>query len=119
MAGKVYVFNCYNEPVQLVVNGFAAGAIPSWGSTGASIYQPQSIALGRVKASASGPQFASGNNACRAQWDSFAVTVNVGIPSQGVSLDDDLLLYLFVNQSLLASTRGLVLQAFPNNRIDF
>src|SRR5258708_36583935 len=109
MAGKVYVFNCYNEPVALAVNGSPAGTIPPWGNMGASTYQPQSIALGRAKSTgSSGPQFGPGNNACRAQWESFSFMLSIVVPSprSGVSLDDDLVLYLFVTESGLATTRG-------------
>ena len=118
MAGRVCVFNCFNESInQISVGGYAGGAIAAWGGSGAAMYQPQSIALPRIKHgdARTGPQFAVGDNPCQVAWDSWLVTVNVTVPSPGsVSLDDDLLLYVFVNQSVLVSTRGMVLGTFSN-----
>jgi hypothetical protein len=112
MPGRVYVYNCYNEPMNsLTVGGASAGSISAWSGPN---YQPQSISVPRAKYSAPG-QFVIGDVPCQVQWDSLSVTTTITIPTTGVSLDDDLILYVAVNQSILLSTRGYVLNTFPNN----
>jgi hypothetical protein len=118
--GSVFVFNCYNETVgQLSVAGYSAGSITAWGNSGNTIYQPQSIAVARIaqNESRTAAQFAFGDNPCRIDWDSFSATFTVAIPdpSSGVSLDDDLILYAAVNQTILLNSRGSVLATFNNS----
>ena len=116
MAGRVYVFNANSEATNLSVGGFPGGTIPGWGF-GASMYQPQSVAVPRIK-NADGrnaAQFAYGENPCQASWDSFSVRMSIIIPTNGVSIDDDLILYVCANQSTLVNTRGYVLGIFQNS----
>jgi hypothetical protein len=50
----------------------------------------------------------------RIDWDTFTVQTSislVGLPN--VSLDDDLILYIAVNQMTLMTTRGFVLLSVP------
>jgi hypothetical protein len=118
MAGSVYVFNCYNEPASTFsVGGFSAGGIPAWNRS----YQPESLSLRRIKHGdqRTAAQFAFGDNSCLIVWDSFSATTTVSIPTSGVSLDDDLILYVCTNQSMLLNTRGYVLDTFRVDRAAF
>ena len=48
MPGKVYCFNCYNEPMnQLNVNGMSAGGVRGWSSSGPTIYTPSAVPVPR------------------------------------------------------------------------
>jgi len=118
MPGKVYCFNCYNETVnQLNVNGLLAGAIGGWATSGSTIYTPVSLAVARARHGdgQTVPVFPNDQpTPLRIDWDTFTVhaTVNtVGLPN--ISLDDDLVLYLSLNQLTLMSTRGFVLLTVP------
>jgi hypothetical protein len=113
--GSVYVFNAYNEPVgSLSVSGGSAGTIAAWSSGGRDKYTPASLSVPRSR-SKTGGQFANGDNPVVASWDSFTGRTTVKIPGfdQGVSLDDDLILFLTTNKAILESTRGRVLDIFP------
>lgn len=114
MPGKVYCFNAYNEPLQLTVNGASAGSVPSWG--GAGPYAPAALAVPRAR-HADGQPGAFPNDRptpLRLAWDSYEAmpVVNLaGLPN--VSLDDDLILFIAVNQITLMNTRGFVLLTTP------
>jgi len=117
---NVYVFNCYNEPITgLSVGGYKAGDISGY-ADGSSppppIYTPTSLAVPRSKDSQSSATFAIGDNTLLAPWDSFRGNATITIPDpakQLVSLDDPLLLFLAVNDAILLTTRGYILQHFP------
>ncbi|HEY1604926.1 MAG TPA: hypothetical protein VGF77_04955 [Allosphingosinicella sp.] len=117
MPGKVYCFNCYNETMnQLNVNGLSAGSIGGWSSSGSAIYTAVAVAVNRARHSdGSQPVFSNDQpTALRLNWDSFAIQTQislVGLPN--VSLDDDLILYIAVNQLTLVSSRGFVLLSQP------
>jgi hypothetical protein len=112
--GSVYVFNCYNEPISgLVVGGGRVGNIPGWASGGSTIYTPSAIRVPRSKSAAPG-NFATGDNSVRSPWDSYTGTTKITIPGPGsISLDDDLILFLAVNQATLMTTRVFVNATFP------
>lgn len=117
---NVYVFNLYNEPITgLSVAGYAAGNIDGYanGSNPPSIpiYTPASLSVPRVKSPGSTAAFAIGDNALTAPWNSFRGTATITIPDPTkapISLDDPLILLLAVNQAILLSTRGYVLNTF-------
>jgi hypothetical protein len=118
MPGKVYCFNCFNEPInQFNVNGLSAGTIAGWSSTGSTIYTPVSLGVIRARHgdSQSAPVFPNDQpTPLRMDWDSFTVQAQislVGLPN--VSLDDDLILYIALNQLTLMNTRGFVLLTQP------
>jgi hypothetical protein len=118
--GGIYVFNCYNEPInRLSVAGGQAGTIPPWsaGDRGQFLYTPAGIRVPRARSKTPG-QFAIGDNAVSIEWDSFTGTATINIPGgdSGVSLDDDLVLFVAVNQATLQSTRGFVLATFKINQ---
>jgi hypothetical protein len=119
--GNVYCFNCYNEPVeQLNVNGVAFGsvtpAIGGWAATGGTIYTPLSVPVPRSK-------HGDGNAATfpndmstplRINWDSWTVQTDIDISKiPNLSLNDDLILYIAINQLTLMNTRGFVLLTKP------
>jgi hypothetical protein len=114
MPGKVYCFNCYNETInQFNVNGLAAGSISGWATSGATIYTPVSLAVARARHGdgQSVPVFPNDMpTPLRIDWDTFTIQTSIncqGLPN--VSLDDDLILYMALNQLTLMTTRGFVL----------
>jgi len=118
MAGNVYCFNCYNEPInQLNVNGLAFGtatpAIGPWATSGATIYTPVSVAVPIAKHGDAGACAFSWDmdTPLRANWDSY--TLNNPVPAinslPNVSMDDPLILYIAVNHLTLMNARGFVL----------
>jgi hypothetical protein len=112
MPGKVHCFNLYSEPLRLQVNGVAAGTIPGWDSSGSGQYRPFGLAVARTKHAGGGPAaFANdGDVSLRMAWDDFTATGSVRIGGQpNISLDDDLILQIAVNQMSLLNTRGFVL----------
>jgi hypothetical protein len=120
---NVYVFNLYNEPITgLSVAGYAAGNIDGY-ATGTTppnvpIYTPATLAVPRSKSPGSSASFSIGDNSLVAPWNSFRGTATITIPDprkDPVSLDDPLILLLAVNQAILLSTRGYVLNTFPVN----
>ena len=118
MPGKVYCFNCYNETMnQLNVNGLTAGSISGWSSSGSTIYTPVAKAVNRARHGdgQTEPVFPNDQpTPLRFDWDSFTIQTQislVGLPN--VSLDDDLILYIAINQLTLMSTRGFVLLTQP------
>ena len=120
VGGNVYVFNCFNEPIsRLLVSGGSAGAIGAWstGDRGAFKYTPAGLRVPRAKSETAG-EFATGDNALSVSWDSFtgAATIKIPDPGSGVSFNDDLVLFVAVNQATLQSTRGFVLASFPVER---
>jgi hypothetical protein len=117
---KVYVFNCYHEPVTgLSVGGHAAGDIPGYADGSAPpppIYTPASLAVPRSKGQESSATFAIGPNTLLVPWDSFRGQATIAVPDpakQHISLADPLLLFLAVNDAILLTTRGYVVQQFP------
>lgn len=120
MAGKVYCFNCYNEPIhQLTVNGVSFGqAIGPWATSGAGTYTPVAAAVPRVRRG-DGSAAAFPNDRptqLRIDWDSFTGQAAIDLSAlAGISLDDDLILFIAVNQMMLMQTRGFVLTIVPVN----
>jgi hypothetical protein len=114
---SVYVFNCYNEPISgFTVGGSQVGDIPgsSSGSGQAARYTPAGLPVPRSRHPDPG-SFAIGNNQVSSPWDSFLGTATITIPdpsSSGISLDDDLILFLALNQAMLLTTRGFVKATF-------
>jgi hypothetical protein len=117
MSGNVYVFNCYNEPInQLNIANLGAGGIAGWSTTAGTLYTPAQLKVARSKYPESSATFAIGDNQLAALWDSFTgnVTVTIPDPKAGdVSLDDDLILFLTKNEAVLLTTRGMVQATFP------
>jgi hypothetical protein len=115
--GNVYVFNNFNEPISaLNVASFQAGAVPAWTANGNAIYTPQFIKIPRVKHAdeRTSAAFAQDQaNDVVAKWDSFIGHGVITMPAGDVSLDEDLILYLAVNQFTLLTTRGFVKQNVP------
>jgi hypothetical protein len=118
MPGKVYCFNCYNETInQFNVNGLSAGTISGWATSGATIYTPVSLPVARARHGdgQTVPVFPNDQpTPLRIDWDTFTIQASistVGLPN--VSLDDDLILYIALNQLTLMSTRGFVLVSVP------
>ncbi|HEX8392435.1 MAG TPA: hypothetical protein VF665_08780 [Longimicrobium sp.] len=122
MAGKVTVFNCFNEPVtNLSVAGYSAAAtIAGWADgtvTGVPKYTPSSTTVPRAKYAGSSAVFAIGDNAVKVPWDSFTGSITVTVPSSvpgtgPISLDQDLMLYVGANQAFLTTQFGYVIGTF-------
>lgn len=120
MPGKVYCFNCYNEPIsQLNVNGLSAGGVSGWATSGAGIYTPASVAIARVRHGdgQSSPAFPNDQpTPLRIDWDSFTVQTTINLTNlPSISLEDDLILYIALNQATLITTRGFVLLSQPHS----
>jgi len=121
MAGNVYCFNCYNEPLnQLNVNGVPFGtvtpAIGGWAATGGTVYTPLAVPVPRSKhGDGSGATFPNDMpTPLRINWDSWTVQTQIDISKiPNLSLNDDLILYIAINQLTLMSTRGFVLLTQP------
>lgn len=115
--GNVWVFNCFNEAATLTVASYPAGTIPAWTASGPSIYQPSAISVPRVKHSDDqpGPAFSNdGKNELSVTWDSAQYqSVSMPIPAGDISIDNDLVLYLTLNQFILMDTDGFVLATVP------
>ena len=122
MAGNVYTFNCYNEPVKaLNINGSPFGsatpAIGPWAATGSTIYTPVSVAVPISKHGDDGDAAFSwdADTQVRINWDSWMV--NTSVPAiqslPNTSMDDPLILYLALNQLTLMNARGFVLKSIP------
>ena len=116
---SVYVFNCLNEPITgLAVAGYKVGNIPDWsdGRSGpATRYTPAGLPVPRSEFPTSEGTFAIGDNAVSSPWDSYIGRATITIPdprSTGVSLDDDLILFLASNEAMLLTTRGFVVAHF-------
>lgn len=120
MPGDVYVFNCYNEPINTFnIANLNAGSIPGWSATAATLYTPAELKVPRTKYPADDKAtFAIGSNQVAALWDSFTGSTDVEIPDpkdSDVSLDDDLILFLTKNEAILLTTRGFVKNTFKVN----
>jgi len=118
MPGQVYCFNCYNEPFHLNVNGLSvAGSVPGWSTSGPTIYTPVSIAVNRARHGdgQSTPVFpADRPTPLRIDWDSFTAQTSINLTNLlNVSLEDDLILYVALNQLTLVTNRGFVLMHVP------
>jgi hypothetical protein len=118
MPGKVYCFNCYNETInQFNVNGLPAGTISGWATSGATIYTPVSTAIARARHGdgQTTPVFPNDMpTPLRIDWDTFTVQTSISLVNlPNVSLDDDLILYMALNQLTLMTTRGFVLLNQP------
>lgn len=126
MPGKVYCFNAYNEPMnKLSVNGMpvpppaitgspTGPAIAGWSAEGATIYTPKALPVSRARHGdgQSAPVFPNDVTQLRFEWDSFTANTSLDLTKlQNVSLDDDLILYIAINQMTLMTTRGFVLQS--------
>ena len=120
MPGNVYCFNNYNEPInQFNVNGSSFGTNPvigGWAAAGATIYTPLAVPVPRVRhGDGAGAAFASDQpTPVRVNWDSWTIQGTVDLTLvKNVSLDDDLILYIAINQLTLMDTRGFVLLTVP------
>lgn len=118
MPGKVYCFNCYNEPInQFAVNGLSAGRASGWSAAGSSIYTPASLAVPRARHGDGQSTAVFPNDmptALSIDWDSYSIQGSIDLSRlANVSLDDDLILYIALNQMTLMSTRGFVLSTTP------
>jgi hypothetical protein len=111
---------CYNEPVhRLTVDGNDVGNIAPWSEGGANRpakYTPASLTVPRSK-NPEPKSFAIGNNRLSAQWDSFTGTASIKIPDlREVSLDEDLLLFLALDEATMMNVHGYVMARFPVSR---
>lgn len=118
--GKVTVFNCYNEPVsRLNIDGGDVGDIAPWSEGGGNRpakYTPASLTVPRSK-NPEPKSFAIGSNRLSSQWNSFTGTATIEIPDPSqVSLNDDLLLFLAINEATMLTTRGYVIARFSVSR---
>ena len=112
MASKVYIFNLFNEPAKLSLNGGKAGTINGWNKT--SGYAPAYLA---VESATHGDQSegkvyrgGKGENDVRVDWDSGYATGTIIFPTveQEVSIDQDLVCYIAKNQAFVEVTTGFV-----------
>ena len=112
ISSNVYVFNCYNEPINALSVQFGTPVtIAGYGSSPTK-YTPAGTAGPRAKGLAAGV-FGVGANNLTAAWDSGTGTCTVVIPSPpNFSVDDDLILFIMLNKAVLADTRGHVLGTF-------
>lgn len=118
MPGSIYCFNCYNEPINaLTVNGMNAGSVSGWATSGATVYTPVALPVARARHGDGSPVPVFGNDMptpIQINWDSYTMQTTVdltGLPN--VSIDDDLILYIALNQMTLMNTRGFVLLSQP------
>lgn len=113
MPGKVYCFNCYNETInQLNANGGSAGDVSGWARSGSAIYTPVAIAVPRARhGDGMGAVFPNDQpTSLRIDWDSYTVQTSLDLSAlRNVSLDDDLILQITLNQLTLINTRGFAL----------
>jgi hypothetical protein len=123
IAGKVTVFNCYSEPIdRLLVNGDSVGDIAAWSEGGANRppkYTPASLTVPRSKAPEP-KSIAIGDNDFRIDWGSFdgRSTILVPSPAQSpITLNDDLLLFVAINEATLMDDRGFVWGRAPVRRV--
>ena len=114
MAGTVTVFNSYNEPVtNLLVANNVAGNIAGWAAgPSPSKYTPSALSVARSKYPQTTPVFAYGDNRVVIPWNSYTGNTTISIPAT-TSVDDDLILYLTLNQAVLLTARGMVLSITP------
>ena len=112
--GNVYVYNNFNEPISVLkIATFEAGAVPAWVADGNAIYTPQSIKIPRIRHAderTSAAFVQDQSNDIVVKWDSFMGHGVITMPAGEVSLEDDLILYLAINQFTLMTTRGFVKQ---------
>ena len=119
LTSKVYVFNCYNEVINgLKIAGNTAGDVAGWSTTAGTKYTPSQLAVPRSKFPSEDDTatFAIGENDVFMRWTSFSGTVTVVIPdpkeSTGISLEEDLILFLTRNQAILLTTKGYIRGTF-------
>jgi hypothetical protein len=99
------------------VNGLSAGTVGGWAASGTTIYTPVALAVPRARHGDGQSTAVFPNDMptpLRIDWDSYTIQSSismVGLPN--VSLDDDLILYIAVNQMTLMTTRGFVLLSVP------
>ena len=117
---KVYVFNCYHEPITgLSVGGHAARRHPRVRRrerTAAADLHAGEPGGPRSKGQESSATFAIGPNTLLVPWDSFRGQATIAVPDpakQHIGLADPLLLFLAVNDAILLTTRGYVVEQFP------
>lgn len=118
MPGKVYCFNAYNEAISLLsVNGRSAGTVAGWAASGDTKYTPSSVAVARAYTGQgqSGPVFPNDRaTQLLIEWSTFSVETSIDLKTlKQVSLEDDLILYIAVNQLALMTARGFVLITVP------
>lgn len=118
-AGTVTVFNCFSEPVNgLSVAQGSVGDIDGWSDGGGGRspkYTPSSRVVPRSK-KPDPKTFAPGDNPVAVPWNSFTGNATVRIPTpadSGISIDDDLLLFVSTSQMTLMTTHGRVVDNFP------
>ncbi len=116
--GKVYVFNCFNEPASLSVSNFGPESIPAWAMTGTNKYEPSGVAVARIMHGdeREGIAFANvGDNLVSVNWTSNAFN-NISIPmppGTQTSINDDLVLYLTQSSFILMTTDGYIVSITP------
>lgn len=115
--GKVYVFNCYNESINILnVNERPADSITGWSTSVETKYTPNRIFVQRcnsIDQSGGKAAFLWDGNPVHIEWDTYPnKRADVVIAKDRVSIDDDLILYLTVNKAILMDTRGFVLGVF-------
>lgn len=113
--GNVYMFNVGNSDLQVIANGMAAGGIiAGWSMTGSNKYQPQGQAVPRtLNASDSPGKFFNGTNSVTLQTDFGASRAQVGIDGGQIPLNQDLLLFIQLNQWALVNQSGVQVEAGP------
>ncbi|MBV9929067.1 MAG: hypothetical protein JOZ96_28915 [Acidobacteria bacterium] len=130
MPGAVYVYNLFNEPARLSLNGglalspsgadasrlatmgdAASGYRPSFTEVGSAVHNDQDTGLFY--------RGGTGVNDLKIQWDSgtgSTATFLMPTLAENVSVDDDLLCYITTQFAIVLNTKGSVLK---NNSLDF
>lgn len=104
--GNVYVFNLFNEPLNLDLNGTSAGIVQGW-SGRFQLAAPLAVPRTRHGSEAAG-RFADQTNQLRPRWDSVEgiADVAIGGGGSGVGPADDLLLFVARNRWRLVHSGG-------------
>ena len=116
MPGNVYVFNSTSEAVgTLTGNGASMGGIAAWQPAGGGQpYAPEGIVVPRVISSDEGAGFTGADNAVQVGWAmaNASFNINIPMPPEGPSLQNDLVLYLTFSLAILEDSIGNVLGVF-------
>ncbi|HXI24169.1 MAG TPA: hypothetical protein VNG71_09945 [Pyrinomonadaceae bacterium] len=117
--GKVYIYNLFNEPATLTLNGGPAGTIDGWNSDPAKGYQPSFIAVDSAKHFEDGPGKVYrgeepnkvGENSISVTWADGVATGNVKFPTDNdnVRITDDLVCFIAKNNAFVETTEGFVI----------
>lgn len=117
--GKVYIYNLFNEPADLSLNGADAGTINGWDSNPAKGYQPSFIAVDSAKHNdeAKGKVYRGeetndiGENDISVTWDDGVASGKVKFPTDkdNVRITDDLVCFIAKNQLFVETTEGFVI----------